>query len=553
MAKYRPFGDAPVQLAQEVRASPPSPAQANLPPPGASAQQLARKMPVRAAPRSPPREVNRGTFQKVPIQMILQAGGMNGAPIQASNINGAPIVVDPLNRPGSLAAVNMDTSVSAQVRASKKLGALRADGVQVSGDYTDAIRNAAGFAFGPPRLPKQGFAAASYSYPAKQMVVGATLAGKPIVNPMPSRGASPSAAPKLVTRGGIRGQISSSPSEERRRLLSTLQGLAGSPDFTWVGEGVKSTDDYGKGPWSDSIKNFLDELPNMVPPVLKGAATSIVAEINNQSTQFGFPVPFYWTVIANNIGATEVKCIKLPDYLKAAYLRWAYKYTWKADISDANLKRALQNPQTSAQNLAATVAHPSYDPSYKSTVDRTDAEVSAFLTKIRESYKKVHGCYPTDKRLGEWRTWVYTTEASQFYDRSKAEGTDFLVKTWPDTPENTASRAFCAAAGTTSTQTQTQVQTGTFRPTVSTSPIITKPPTQNTLVSQILKNTAASGQVSLPPQQSSTLPVLTPPALPAVPKPPPTAVLPAAPASNTMLIVGGVVALAAVAFVATRK
>ena len=367
---YRPFGETPIDLAQEVRASPPSPSQANLPPSAPSAQQLANRQPVRAAPRMPPRVVNRGTFQKVPIQMVLQAGGMNGAPIQASNINGAPVMVDPLDRPGSLAAVNMDTSVSAQVRAAKQLGALRADGVQVSGDYTDAIRNAAGFAFGPKRMPRQGFAAASYSYPAKQMVVGATLAGKPIVNPQPTRGASPAAAPRLVTKGVIRGQISSSPSEERRRLLSTLQGLAAAPNVSWVGEGVKSTDDYGKGPWSDSIKNFLDDVPNVVPPVFKSAAQGLVKSIYEGSTVMGVPVPFYWTTLANNIGTTKVKGIDLPSWVKGAYIRWAYKLTWGTDISEANLNRAVASSFTSAQNLAATVANPSYDPTFKSTVDR---------------------------------------------------------------------------------------------------------------------------------------------------------------------------------------
>lgn len=562
---YRPFGEAPIDLAQEVRASPPSPSQASLPPPAPSAQQLANRQPVRAAPRMPPRVVNRGTFQKVPITAILQAGGMNGAPIQASNINGAPVMVDPMDRPGSLAAIHMDTSVSAQVRGAKALGALRADGVQVSGDYTDAIRNAAGFAFGPKRMPRQGFAAASYSYPAKQMVVGSTLAGTPIVNPMPTRGASPAAAPKLVTRGGVRGQISSSPSEDRRRLLSTLQGLAAAPNFTWVGEGIKSTDDYGKGPWSDSIKNFFDELPSMVPPVFKGAATDLVKEINNQSTQFGIPVPFYWTTLANNIGKTEVKGIKLPDWLKAAYIRWAYKYTWKADISDANLKRAVAAPFSSAQNLAAAIAHPSYDPTYKSTVDRSDSEVNLFLTKMRDAYKRIHGCPVSEKRIGEWKAWAYETSSAKMFADAMASqaGVDFLVKGWPgSSTDDTAKRGFCAVAGSggATPPAQTQVQTGTFRPAVIFQPLpaSVKPPTPTTsaLTNQILANTAASGQVSLPPQVASTLPtlppVVQPPALPAVPQAP-AVVLPAAPASNTMLIVGGVVALAAVAFIATRK
>jgi hypothetical protein len=87
-------------------------------------------------------------------------------------------------------------------------------------------------------MPKQGFMAASYSYPAQQMVIGATLAGTPIVNAAPVP-ASPMSAPRLVTRAGgqgPRGQISSSPSEDRRRLISTLMGLGslGAIDYSGI-------------------------------------------------------------------------------------------------------------------------------------------------------------------------------------------------------------------------------------------------------------------------------------------------------------------------------
>ena len=224
----RYFGQAPLAIPQPVRASPPSPSQASLPPAAPIAKRLANRQPVRASSFIAPTSNREAlTFSKrFPIETVLQAGGMNGAPIMATNLNGAPIAIDPMARPGSLGFMNMDTSVSARHRAQQALGALIDNGVPVSGDYTDAIRNAAGFAFGPKRLPKQGYAAASYSYPAKQMVVGATLAGNPIINPQPTRASSPN-APKFVTRGGsIRGQISSSPSEDRRRLISTLQGLA---------------------------------------------------------------------------------------------------------------------------------------------------------------------------------------------------------------------------------------------------------------------------------------------------------------------------------------
>jgi hypothetical protein len=566
MAKYRPFGDAPIDLAQDVRASPPSPSQANLPPPGASAQQLANRQPVRASPRMPPRVVNRGTFQKVPVTAILQGGGMNGAPIQATNINGAPVMVDPMNRPGSLAAVNMDTSVSAQVRGAKMLGALRADGVQVSNDYTDAIRNAAGFAFGPKRMPKQGFMAASYSYPAQQMVVGATLAGTPIVNPQPTRGASPAAAPKLVTRGGIRGQISSSPSEDRRRLLSTLQGLAAAPNVSWVAEGVKTVEDYGKGDWGINIRTFIDSLPDYVPMAVREEAKGIASKLSSA------PVP--WSLIANNIGAPKIGygifSLSLPPFIKEAYIKWAYNMTWKAPISVENLKRAMGAAFTSAQNLAAVVAHPSYDPSYKSKVDRTQAEVDLFIARMNDGYKRIHGCFATEKRLGEWRAWAYETSSSKMFSDAMAatSGIDFLVKTFPDTPENTAKRAFCRVEGSggdvkppmTTMQPQFPVMT-TMPPAVA-KPAIPQAPAvpENKFKTGIINSIVSSGETSLPKPVVPRGPVVLPPALPAVPPPPPPAMMPmpdtkapAAGGSNTMLIVGGVAVLAAVAFIATRK
>ena len=218
-AKERPQGGAPIVLAQEVRASPPNPSAAIK----GGAERILRPPKIRAARINAPRTINRGTFQTVPVAAILQGGGMAGAPIAVTQMNGAPIAVAPVGSGyiNGLGA-NADTSVSGQIRAKK---ALMDMGVPVSGDYTDAIRQAAGFAFGPKRMPKQGYAAASYSYPAQQMVVGSTLSGQPIVAP-PSDPRPPArVAPRLVTRGGIRGQISSSPSEERRRLLSTLQGL----------------------------------------------------------------------------------------------------------------------------------------------------------------------------------------------------------------------------------------------------------------------------------------------------------------------------------------
>lgn len=247
----RYFGDVPAVIPQEVRASPPSPSQANVPPPAPTAQQLARKKPVRASPLLPPGTIQAGLManSRMPVAAVLQGMHVGSTIIpRATNINGAPVMVSEVERPGSLGNMNIDTSVSARHRAQQKLGALIADGSPVSGNYTDAIRNAAGFAFGPKRMPKQGYAAASYSYPAKQMVVGATLAGTPIVNAAPVP-ASPMSAPRLVTRAGgqgPRGQISSSPSEERRRLLSTLMGL-GAIDYSGIDYTRISTGTFGIG------------------------------------------------------------------------------------------------------------------------------------------------------------------------------------------------------------------------------------------------------------------------------------------------------------------
>lgn len=191
-------------------------------------KKLVRPQPVKAAHTKPPANNRQALDWGKPMPLVsvlqgmpVQVQALAGAPTQVQPLSGAPIAVSTVGFAGSLANMNVDTSVSAQVRAAKQLGALIDNGVPVSGDYTDAIRNAAGFAFGPPRLPGQGYAAASYSYPSKAMVVGATLAGAPIVAPPPRLG-----PPKLVMRPGLPERvISSSPSEDRKRILSTLQGM----------------------------------------------------------------------------------------------------------------------------------------------------------------------------------------------------------------------------------------------------------------------------------------------------------------------------------------
>lgn len=250
-------GGAPIAIPQEVRASPPNPSAAR------SAEKILRPAKISASRIKAPIKVTGASFQKFPIAAIFQGGGFSGAPIQVSNMNGAPIAVAPVGSSyiHGLGA-NADTSVAAQVRAKKQL---RDMGVQVSGDYTDAIRQAAGFAFGPKRMPKQGYMAASYSYPAQQMVVGATLSGQPIVAapavpPAPAR-----VAPRLVKRDGIRGQISSSPSEERRKLLSTLQGLGalgglGAIEWNAIDQTKISSGVFGMGADTESGITCKDEM-----------------------------------------------------------------------------------------------------------------------------------------------------------------------------------------------------------------------------------------------------------------------------------------------------
>ena len=389
----RYFGQAPLAIPQPVRASPPSASQASLPPAAPVAQRLANRHPVRASSFIAPTSNREAlTFSKrFPIETVLQAGGMNGAPIQATNINGAPVMVSNYERPGSLGNMNIDTSVSARHRAEKQLGALIADGSPVSGDYTDAIRNAAGFAFGPKRMPKQGYAAASYSYPAQQMVIGATLAGTPIVNAAPVP-ASPMSAPRLVTRGGgqgPRGQISSSPSEARRRLISTLQGIGASPSAVFDTAG-----------WDVNIKTFFDSAADNVPADARESVRAVIKTIVD--------LPYVpWDYISKNIGASKLGVgplsIDLPPAFRAAFVRWAYKMLWGAEPSPAKLAagiRASRNVNNraelfvSALNIANYLKSPFFDPAAKDPI--------AAKSELAAIYKAVLGCEISAARLEEW-------------------------------------------------------------------------------------------------------------------------------------------------------
>lgn len=220
---------APDVIPQEVRASPPMPSQA-------VPSSVVRPQPVRGAPMRAPRSAREGlrSQRPFPAAAVFQAGGMSGAPI---DISGAPVMIEASNpaglavRPmGSLSqASNVDSSVSAKVRSQK---ALRASGVPVVGEYTREIREEVG-GFAPKRMPKQGFMASSYFYPSPKMIIGATLTGVPLVNAQPVMGASTRPAPRFVTRAGGQGpgyQITTSPSEDRRKMLSTLMGLGAVPD-----------------------------------------------------------------------------------------------------------------------------------------------------------------------------------------------------------------------------------------------------------------------------------------------------------------------------------
>jgi hypothetical protein len=354
------FGAAPIPL--------PAPARASLMDPNMVNQSLRRPQAARGAPMAPPREVNRGTFQRVPVQAILQGGGMNGAPLQVSNINGAPLIVAPIQSGGGLGAMNSDMSVSAQQRAAKAIKA----GGPIVGDYTDAIRSSAGFAFGPKRMPGQGFAAASYSYPAQQMVIGATLAGVPILAPPPMPPMPNMAAPRLGTRGGgtIRGQISSSPSEDRRKLMSTLMGLGAVPDYTVLNaDGVKpfernkDSDEEGLTRARAWFSYFLEDLPNVLP-AFQAEARDFIATLD-WSNRYEF--------VKNNFLKNAGKTASLPlvgnvTWLRETMIKWLYLKLWGTPIAATKLQKAMALPFVSAPNIAAALTSPEYDPAYKDQV-----------------------------------------------------------------------------------------------------------------------------------------------------------------------------------------
>ena len=151
------------------------------------------------------------------------------------------------------------TSVADMVRAQRE-GFLMADGVQVAGDYGTEIRAEKG-GIAAPRMPPVGFPAAqSYKYPSRKMIVGAALAATPSAadftasrRPLPTASFNPGAfvmarpdslnnslivnepvrmpsVRDLYPQGSTYAEMASaSPSEERRRNVATLLGLAEMP------------------------------------------------------------------------------------------------------------------------------------------------------------------------------------------------------------------------------------------------------------------------------------------------------------------------------------
>lgn len=156
--------------------------------------------------------------------------------------------------------VEGDTSLAAVVRAQRD-SFLVDDGMQVAGDYTDAIRKQAGGRISPPEMPPVGYSAAFYSYPSDAMRTGAALgrmvrpraasftsSRKPLPTASFWPGAFVTARPDSINRTlitnkpvpmpretvrGVRremrrdGIVTSSPSTDRRRSLTTLMGLGG--------------------------------------------------------------------------------------------------------------------------------------------------------------------------------------------------------------------------------------------------------------------------------------------------------------------------------------
>jgi hypothetical protein len=160
---------------------------------------------------------------------------------------------------GAMPTAAGSTSVADLVRAQRE-GFLMADGVQVAGDYTTELRAEKG-GIAAPRMPSVGFPAAqSYKYPSRKMITGAALAATPEARdftgtrrPLPTAGFNPGAfvmsrpdslnntlivnepvrmpsVRDLYPRGSTYAEMSSaSPSDERRRNLSTLLGLPEMP------------------------------------------------------------------------------------------------------------------------------------------------------------------------------------------------------------------------------------------------------------------------------------------------------------------------------------
>lgn len=441
------LGDAPQVVAQPVASSAPTVADA------AAAARLRRPQVPRASPLLPPGSIQQGlsTLRPFPVASVFQAGGLSAAP---------PVAIERLNAAATQTS-RPDDSVSAQSRAAR--AAIMAAGVPVVGNYTSQIRSDAG-GFAPPRMPRQGYMASGYSYPSQKMLIGATLAGRPVA-------------------------VISSPSEDRKRILSGLMGLGA------------------------------------VHPRLTDPNSAEVKYCNGT-----YPV------------GVSAEQDKLNDLCRID-TGWFGSAPWTAK---GKAERGL--------------------PVNWATLFKGVADAGAFLAKLPQAYVRVHGCAPSKERMNQWTEWAAKNTNWAASVAKSDDSMDKFVRDASETAQTKATRSFCAqtpagtdtgtgagtgagaGAGTGSSLTREQV-IAAYRSVFGCAP--TDARVNQWLASSVTKNTTAAafmevlrankddltGQFCATGAAGSGGGFRMPPASD----------------DNTMLIVGGVAALAAVAFIATRK
>jgi len=174
-----------------------------------------------------------------------------------------------------LGVAPVGVSVADQVRMQRD-AFLVTDGSQVAGNYDTAIRAAKG-GIPAPRTPRVGSPSAFYPYPGDNMRTGAALAGNGVMATetrglLPTTGYNPGAfvatrpdslnrtlatnVPVPMPRQRIPSSttriITSSPSEERRKSISTLLGLGATPNPKGVDPRRGSITSF------DLLQDFLD-------------------------------------------------------------------------------------------------------------------------------------------------------------------------------------------------------------------------------------------------------------------------------------------------------